>query len=46
MKKEERQYGITTELLHDLVKDKNFLIKALSISLVVNVIAIIGILRK
>lgn len=46
MKKEERQYGIATELLHDLAKDKNFLIKALFISLIVNVIAVMWILRK
>ncbi len=46
MKKEARQCGIATELLHDLAKDKNFLMKALSISLMVNAIAVIGILRK
>ncbi|MCX4304078.1 MAG: hypothetical protein OSJ66_08785 [Clostridia bacterium] len=46
MKKGKRECGLAMEMLKDLKKDKNVLIKMLSISLIANVIAVIGILRK
>lgn len=46
MKKEKRECGIATEIAYTLKRDKDFLTKMLFISLMVNAIAVIGILRK